>query len=692
MNVDKYYEDKLQAINNEKDNDAIENYNNNYEYKVSLLNIDSRNRNKTPKNIIDSQPIYLDNNPLYLTKNSSIVKIKYNNHNLNTGDEIILRNVVNTEYIYNKNLYLLSGFDYLIVNYNNHNLIKNDNYTYKIKITNYEQLQYNDRLIGNIPINAIIGIHSIYILNSGNDSNINNDNINKMLDNLNITRQELNTNYFFIKLPFIYSNENKINTSDVFNTFHNIDKIFKFQYQHIGGVGIQYINADYPINQQQYQSSHQITNIEDNYIYIDIKLKAIIDSNSGGNNVVIGKIINTFEGYPNSNDYIIELKKSFTNIVRIEMVTSEIPYIDFNIYNNINNSNNKLYWKYYEDGDYIYNIQLDEGNYNPTSLISTLKSKMNDVERISSTKENKYYNLFDISFDDNSKELVFLSYKQNKLPNSLTVESDSSLGSETFKLIIKHINNFVEVGDTITISGAQRIGDIPASALNTSHTVYEINEFADTYTVLIDIVIEKSLDEINLTGTGGGNIFITIPAKVSFLFNYDDTLGNILGFKNVGYTNSITEFSNKTSNFDNYIEPILFDEVGNANPSNDIINLNGNNYYLLLYINDFEGVIVNSNLDNPFSKILLTGQSGDIMFNTFVNSPLEFDVPIASINYLKIKFLFPDGSLPDFRNFDHSFTLRIVESTTQPHRTKINPKETSYFGSMIDYYRNNNVN
>ena len=692
MNIDKYYDDKLKQIENEKNNDAIENYNNNYEYKVSLLNIDSRNRNKTPKNIIDSQPIYLENNPLYLTKNSSIVKIKYNNHNLNTGDEIILRNVVNTEYIYNKNLYLLSGFDYLIVNYNNHNLIKNDNYTYKIKITNYEQLQYNDRLIGNIPINAIIGIHSIYILNNGNDNNINNNNINKILDNLNITRQELNANYFFIKLPFIYSNENKINTSDVFNIFHNIDKIFKFQYQHIGGVGIQYINADYPINQQQYQSSHQITNTDDNYIYINIGIKAIINSNSGGDNVVIGKIINTFEGYPNSNDYIIELKKSFTNIVRIEMVTSEIPYIDFNIYNNINNSNNKLYWKYYEDGDYIYNIQLDEGNYNPTSLISTLKSKMNDVERISSTKENKYYNLFDITFDDNSKELVFLSYKQNKLPNSLTVESDSSLGSETFKLIIKHINNFVEVGDTITISGAQRIGDIPASALNTSHTVYEINEFADTYTVLIDIVIEKSLDKINLTGTGGGNIFITIPAKVSFLFNYDDTLGNILGFKNVGYTNSITEFSNKTSNFDNYIEPILFDEVGNANPSNDIINLNGNNYYLLLYINDFEGVIVNSNLDNPFSKILLTGQSGDIMFNTFVNSPLEFDVPIASINYFKIKFLFSDGSLPDFRNFDHSFTLRIVESTTQPHRTKINPKETSYIGSMIDYYRNNNVN
>ena len=58
---------------------------------------------------------------------------------------------------------------------------------------------------------------------------------------------------------------------------------------------------------------------------------------SGGSNVYIGKVINTIEGYPDANNYTIDLKKSFTNIVRIEMVTSEIPYIDFNIKYNYSN-------------------------------------------------------------------------------------------------------------------------------------------------------------------------------------------------------------------------------------------------------------------------------------------------------------------------------------------------------------------
>mgnify|MGYP003993124405 FL=1 len=107
---------------------------------------------------------------------------------------------------------------------------------------------------------------------------------------------------------------------------------------------------------------------------------------------------------------------------------------------------------------------------------------------------------------------------------------------------------------------------------------------------------------------------------------------------------------------------------------------------LLLYLNDYEGIITNNEFDNAFSKILLTGVTGDIMFNTFVNSPLEFEIPINSINQFKIKFLYPDGTMPDFRNFDHSFTLRITEKITKPINTRINPNNYSYHEGLIDYY------
>jgi hypothetical protein len=685
INIDEYFTSKKANIEKEQLISDINNYDNNYEYKVSLLNIDSRFRNRTPKNIVESNGLFLDKNPISIYNNSSVVKIYNKNHSFKIGDKFILQNVSNNMNIYRKTLYLLNGFDYLIIYMNNHNLTKNT-VDYKIKISNYDNLLYSDRMIGNIPINSIINIHNIYLLDSDNDDNISNDNVNKIIDNLNISKEELYRDYFFVKLPFTYSNENKVGTDYIFNSFHNIDMVFRFQYKHIGGVDIKYLNANYPINNLQYSSSFTVYNMDVDNIYFDCGVIGIYDDNSGGEKVIMSKVINTIEGYPDSNNYTVDLKKSFNNVVRIEMVTSEIPYVYFNI---INSKNNKIYWKYYEDGDYTYSTTLNEGNYEPSNLILKLKENMNAIERIASTNANRIYNLFDISFDISSQEIKFFSYKRTKLPNSLTVEKDVSLGTETFKLIIKQTNNFVSVGDSITITNAQKIGDIPASIINKTHTVYEINDIADTYTVLINTFIDKSFDEINLVGTGGGNIFITIPARVSFLFDKSDTIGSILGFKNVGSENSVTKFSSITSNFDDYIEPTIYDEVGNDIISNDLLNLNGNNYYMNLYINDYEGVIVNGEFDNPFSKILLTGNAGDVMFNTFVNSPLEFDNPIASINQLKIKFLFPDGSSPDFRNYEHSFTLRIVERTTQPHRTKVFAKNMDYVESMIDYYNNN---
>ena len=130
----------------------------------------------------------------------------------------------------------------------------------------------------------------------------------------------------------------------------------------------------------------------------------------------------------------------------------------------------------------------------------------------------------------------------------------------------------------------------------------------------------------------------------------------------------------------------MFDETGNKNISNSLINLNGDNNYLLLYVNDFEGIITSKEFDNAFSKILLIGNPGDIMFNTFINVPLEFDFPVFSMDQLKIKFLFPDGSVPDFRNFDHSFTLMVVEKITKPINTKLNANSQTYEKSLIDIY------
>jgi len=228
------------------------------------------------------------------------------------------------------------------------------------------------------------------------------------------------------------------------------------------------------------------------------------------------------------------------------------------------------------------------------------------------------------------------------------------------------------------------MGDITTNMINTSFTVYSVNSLIQTYSVLIPYNPQSTT--INLTGNGGPSVNIRTPTYTSFIFTYPNTMGSILGFKNAGSPNAITPFSSVISNFHDYILPTPYDEVGNPNTINNLLNLSGDYYYMLLYINDYEGIQTNTSLSNPFSKILMMGISGDVMFNTFVNSPLEFDIPISSVDEFNISFVFPDGSLPDFRNFEHSFTLRITERISQPDDTQLDSKKVTYTGGLIDLH------
>jgi len=680
IDIGNKFNNMLDTVVNENNMKNVENYMNNMNLKVSLVNIDSRYRNKYPQYVIDTKITNLTSNPLTTMENSNIIKLNVNNHPFQLGDKIVLQNINAKNIILNNPIYLLLNFNYFIVKMNNHGIQLN--YTtqtiFNITITSYETLTINDAMIGNIPINYILGLQQIYIYNP-NDINsfISLTQYETITSYFNISSNELQQNYFFIKLPFNYNN---ITTTSL---IYNIPKIFEFQFMNIGGIDLPYLNANYPINYQEYQSYQEIIQIDTNNIYFNSSIQAIFTETSGGNNIIVGKIINSIEGYPNANQYTVELKKCFTDIVRIELVTTEIPYVDFNIKNNVTTRNNKLYWKYLDDGNYIYSTSIYEGNYNPQSLISAIQTQMNSIPRIISSGTKIVYNLFTVVFDSNTQEVQFQAYQQLNLPNSLTAVQNTVLGNDIVELIITQPNNFITVGSTITISGAQKIGDISSTLINTTFTVYSVNKDNNTYSVLI--TLSQTYQNINLEGNGGINVTIKNPTNVSFLFNYPDTIGNILGFKYVGSNNAITPFNYIISNFNDYILKTPYDEVGNNTVSNSLLNLSGSNYYMLLYINDYEGIMTNVNISNAFSKILMMGNSGDIMFNTFINSPLEFDIPINSMDEMKVSFLYPDGTQPDFRNFDHSFTLRITERQTTPVRTGLNSHKITEIEGIEEY-------
>jgi hypothetical protein len=85
-----------------------------------------------------------------------------------------------------------------------------------------------------------------------------------------------------------------------------------------------------------------------------------------------------------------------------------------------------------------------------------------------------------------------------------------------------------------------------------------------------------------------------------------------------------------------------------------------------MYLNDIEYIYTGNNLPSAFAKILLSGNPGDILFNTHVQHNYNIyskNFPINTLTQIEVLFLYPDGTRVDFRNINHSFTLRIVEST-----------------------------
>ena len=134
------------------------------------------------------------------------------------------------------------------------------------------------------------------------------------------------------------------------------------------------------------------------------------------------------------------------------------------------------------------------------------------------------------------------------------------------------------------------------------------------------------------------------------------------------------------------------DSVGNIDKIQNVFQLTGKNNYWLLYLNNFESVILNNGIDSCFAKILLTGTQGDIIYNSFVNSPIEFEIPIPTISDISIKVTDSLGNVVDFENTDFSFTIRIFELVAKPKGTGKFSNDISFLDEFIEYLKIKKLN
>ena len=285
----------------------------------SIINIDSQDRIRVPKHIYESFAIYLDNNPLEFYSNSKTVRIKYTDHPFKVNDMIILQNVEGRSDILTDSIYLINDFNYAVIIWDINIPINYKNYIDILYILIETYINNNNiNFIDNIPLNSIIGIKQVfistdlfsYITNSNNILEFSNiphtlsELINTLFPSSDINNI-LTSKCLFINLYKPYTNPDQ-------KSFVSIPVVCNISELHINGINLGYLNANYPINNYNYQPHHIISNIINNDLFeITISKMSYNNKIGGGKNIFIYKILNTIIGYPEHNNYTINLKKTF---------------------------------------------------------------------------------------------------------------------------------------------------------------------------------------------------------------------------------------------------------------------------------------------------------------------------------------------------------------------------------------------
>lgn len=564
-----------------------------------------------------------------------------------------------------------------------------------VSISGFDISTEGTAYVGNIPINFLNSTHQIYFTNP-NSTLVNG--ISQFSPDTLINVPDQNTGMvsaitgFYILLPFQFIGTNPSNSM-------KIDLTFNF----IGGIPINKINAQFPVNENNIQGYHTVHSTTPDTInilldkathYQSLSSSGINAQNQisfGGNNIYLATINTLDNGFSSPNNYRAELPNVIHDVVMVRMLGCNFPNTGqvFNSNSTIGTINTKLYWQNQDDGNVIYSIEIDPGNYTPEDLAKAIENKISLVPRqysniTGSTTSYTNQNSITVSIDTNTNVVTFSSFKQATLRKPIQDISPEPPsvgdGNPPYKLTISQDAHGLLPGDTVVFSGFIATSGIPTTSLNGVQTVVDVPT-PNTYTV--------SLDNFNLlagtrSDTGGGFAAqANVPTPFRLLFNYSDTMGNELGFRKVGQDVATYDFNTVISNTNAYQNEtvvtdtdgnqFVYDESGNKVPlTNNSIKVSGTDYVLMVIrgFNNFTNISNNKIVPTYFAKINLDQLPGTMIYNSFNCPPLIFYEPI-DISNLDISFYTPNGQLYDFKGIEHSFDIEFTSVYYEPETTGI---------------------
>lgn len=640
--------------------------------KVTRINIDSSHRNEVPKNIL-TKNINLDKNCLSLKNDTNILVVKNTStrHGLNIGDRIILQNVTSTIANLRGGLIFSNNSKYVKIMHPKHKIKRSDveNNRFLVKVSNVTGVNNNNTAFGNISLSLLNKTHIVYLTSD--------------LDKIG------SDDYYYIKIsssPDLSSITNE-------NTFIDTSSNTKIEYVTIGGINLNQINSNYPINIHQVNGFLTVESVESEFnfsLLLTEKASSDVD-NFGGSKMFFSKIKSFIQAYTRPNHYTIFLNKNLENVTKVKMISSEFPNTEKVIKNSPDEEiNNKLYFQVLEDGDFVYSINVTSGNYSLNGLANEITSQITQLTRKNYTdsllisKQNNAVLEKSDSFSAITEFNQFTDVFTISIFSVVIVKQPITVSGEEFedlrkRIKVNHVNHGLNVGDTIRLENCVTTSKIPSIILNSQHIIESI---LDNNNYIIKLPRHNASSTDNDTG-GGEAVNILIPLQFRLLFNYNDTIGNIIGFRNVGEENSITKFATTITNDMPYELDYFKDSVGNDifydeennKIKNNVVQLFGHNY-IIMKCNIYESneSLSTNEISNGFAKILLTDAPGSILFNQHIQLAEDLEKPVKTLSELEFTFLSPNGNLYEFNGLDHSFTLEFHEELTKFKGSNINVK------------------
>lgn len=635
---------------------GLHNKDNNTRYNVYHINVDSSARTSVA-NIATSYTVNLKTNPFRIVDDR--LWITHEDHPFNVNDRITItglpsvikeiRTIIRTGADTVYGIKFTSGSNYAEITCNpNINVVgagvnydTNNMYVIISGLKGYPDTTH----IGNIPINTLNTRHQVYLVKTGST--------------------DISQNRFFIKL-------NKAFEGAISTTGYNITLSFNYY----GGIRTNEINADYPIDRDHSKGYHLIDEVRKNEYSVKLPRIGHYTGVFGGSNIYVSKVDEIKGGYPDPSNYNVRLGKTFNNVVMVRMISSEFPNTE-KVFRDFpeENRNNKLFFQNLDDGDTIYSVEINPGNYDPDGLKAVLEDKFYRTAKVFVPSNSRYTknNFVKVTIDTSTDIVTFKSYKEAQLIKPIIKVTpnieirDTNAGEEKYTITFQHQNHGLSEGDEILIAGSKEHLGIPIDVLNQQQIISKIVD-ANTY--------EFELTHFNLNQTktvtnGGFAVKVYAPNNIRFRFDLEGSMGNELGFRDVGKDIAITPFRNVITNKDLYDNETNLDELGNKKIiKNNSIKLSGNNY-IIMTCRQLAGIASTGPIKDFFAKINLSGLPGRILYNTFVNTPSFFYDPIYELSELDITFYNQYGDLYDFNGIDHSFTLEIVCIDETPKGTGI---------------------